>query len=86
MRKTTLFFILAELLDLATTRIGLAIPGVREMNIFDFNRVVVLKVIITVCIACILQIKRPARIDVALPIAAGLVVPWNIINIITAIS
>ena len=82
MKIVTRWFILMQTLDIATSTIGWMM-GVDEGNPFG-NPIdlLVFKVIVIVCVGIILQIKKTRKIDAVIPILSGIVVPWNILNIV----
>ena len=82
MRKTTLFFILFQILDMGTTFVGLQM-GLKEANPFGtIERLFICEIIVTVVVAIILQIKKNNRVDWAVPAVSGIIVPFNIFAIV----
>lgn len=80
MRKITIFFILAELSDIFTAIIGLNV-GCAELN--PFGTIFISKIIATIFVSLILEIKKPNKFDIVIPIIAVIPIPWNLLNIIS---
>lgn len=76
-------FILAETLDIITTLIGLKL-GLVETNPLYKNPILLfsLKIALVGVVAIVLQQVTFYRIYFIVPFMAGLVVPWNILNIV----
>lgn len=80
LRNTVIFLLLFEILDGITTIVGLNM-GFMELNPLVYrlgwSTVIILKVIITVGIAIVLQVKREHKLDYVIPCIAAIVPLWN---------
>lgn len=84
MKSTAFYFLLAELLDVTTTLIGLE-AGLWETNLHYMKEPVaflILRTLVVVGIAFILQYKKPFKWDILIPIVAFIGPIWNIIVMI----
>jgi hypothetical protein len=87
LKTITAAFLLAQLLDIATTFIGINLPGVIELNPAGFGFFTVLaKVGIMAAIGLILQMREWSRAAWILPIVSGLPAVWNLVVILAEIS
>lgn len=80
MRRVVFYFICAEILDMATTIIGLRM-GMVEQNPLVYSHgwdfVILLKIVITIFVAIILQIKKKQKTDIIIPWLAVSPAIWN---------
>ena len=84
MRNITFAFLVAELLDVLTTLIGMEL-GFVELN--PIGRIGVawvmpLKLLAIIVVALVLQTVPPRKIYWTVPAVAGLIVLWNVLNIV----
>lgn len=86
MRRVTIYFIYAEILDLLTTIIGLGMGMVEGNPLvykFGWNNVVLGKIFITIFIAIVLEKKKQQPVDILVPWIAILPVIWNTLMIVS---
>lgn len=85
MRKVTIYFLLAEVLDLITTMVGLRL-GMVELNpVFnkaEWEILFLIKIIGTIIVVIALERKKKQKIDVIFPIVALIPVLWNCLNLV----
>ena len=85
MRKITVIFIGMQLLDLTTTAAGILTGKAAEVNplaAYGWGWLLLAKLAAILFVAWALERKRPNKWDAVIPLAAGVIVPWNIINIL----
>jgi hypothetical protein len=87
MRTTTLLFIIFQLGDLFTTGIGIIFLGLQEINplVVNWNIALLVKVVVIIFVSIILQSKRQYKFDYIVPFISGIVVIWNVVNIVLEI-
>jgi hypothetical protein len=80
MNPTRAFFI-AEGLDILTTMVGLKL-GFKELNPLSWEALVPVKAIAVCVVATALKNVPPRKIYWIIPAVAGLIVVWNVLNIV----
>ena len=80
MKATTVTFIIAEILDVITTVVGLAC-GFRELNPIAREWLIPIKILSIGLVVCGLQLLRPYKILWIIPAFAWVIVIWNLLNI-----
>ena len=81
MRPVTITFLAAEALDVLTTFVGLRL-GFVELNPIYWPQLVTLKVFAVVMVVAVLQVMPRRKIYWIVPAVAGLIVVWNVLNIV----
>lgn len=81
MRPVVLAFLLAEAMDGLTTYAGLRL-GMKELNPLSWDYLIPLKVIAVCVVAVALKNVPPRKIYWIIPAVAGLIVLWNVLNIV----
>lgn len=85
MKLCTLCFLIAEMLDLLTTGIGLLVGAVELNQFLPLGALLVVKVLVVAIVAYALEKKRASILDWIIVVVAGLPVAWNGLNILVEI-
>lgn len=75
---TAYLFVLFQLLDLLISTIAIRV-GFTEMNPFEWDKLVICKLVVILCVSLILKLKRKTKLDFIIPAISGLPVLWNIL-------
>jgi hypothetical protein len=87
LKTITAAFLLAQLLDIATTVIGINLPGVIELHPAGFGpNALLAKVAAMAGIGLILQLRDWPKAAWILPIISGLPALWNTLVILAEVS
>ena len=85
LRTETTVFVAIQLLDLATTALGVLSGRAVEFNPLagiGWGWMIAAKLAAVLFVGWTLEHKRPNRLDFVIPLAAGVIVPWNLLNIL----